>query len=512
MAWARFCVITFLGLGLSLLIMRLTASKPPNWTITPNNSLKDSVALGRDLAERYCAMCHVFPEPDLLDKVTWETLVLPEMGMRLGIKVPDKDPYKGLHPSDSTILKRLHIYPESPLISLPEWKQIETYYLSKAPGSLPRIAKSNEAGPSVFKANFIQIGEGKLPKVSLLKFRPGFAELYIGDDRKLYVLDREGRVANAWALNSPPVGTQWLSNGSPLVLTIGSIAPTDRAMGRLGSLFPGSGMDISHLRRPVDFKIADVNGDGTNDVIVCQFGNHLGRLSWFDGLDLSKEHILGNAPGATRVELCDMDGDGRDDIVALMAQAWEQVSIFYNQGQGNFDQKTVLRFPPVFGTSYFELADFNGDDHQDLLVTFGDNWDYSRIDKPYHGLRIFLNDGNDRFQESYFYPMHGCRKAMARDFDGDGDLDIVAAAFYGDGDEGFVYLEQTGPLVFRPHFQPETRFGKWITMDVGDFDQDGRPDVALGSFLYNLGEMGRLALTMEATAFPQVLLLTQAVP
>src|SRR5437667_5030468 len=40
---------------------------------------------GERLAHTYCAACHMFPEPALLDKKTWRTGVLPQMALRLGV-------------------------------------------------------------------------------------------------------------------------------------------------------------------------------------------------------------------------------------------------------------------------------------------------------------------------------------------------------------------------------------------------------------------------------------------
>ena len=37
----------------------------------------------------------------------------------------------------------------------------------------------------------------------------------------------------------------------------------------------------------------------------------------------------------------------------------------------------LLRFQPVYGSSYFEFADFNKDGHKDILYTCGDNADFS---------------------------------------------------------------------------------------------------------------------------------------
>ena len=82
--------------------------------------------------------------------------------------------------------------------------------------------------------------------------------------------------------------------------------------------------------------------------------------------------------------------------------------------------------------------------------------------------------------------MNGCFKAMARDFDGDGDLDIAAISFFADyphhPEEGFVYLKNKGDLSFQPFILPETAGGRWLTMDVGDFYRTGRPDIILGNF------------------------------
>ena len=150
----------------------------------------------------------------------------------------------------------------------------------------------------------------------------------------------------------------------------------------------------------------------------------------YECMSPEKEHILLALPGARRVEIRDVNHDKKPDIVVLMAQARESIHIFYNLGKGQFREKLVLQFPPVYGVSYFEFVDFNKDGALDILLTNGDNWDYSAISKNYHGIRLFLNDGKDNFKEAWFYPLYGTSKAVAKDFDGDGDIDIAAISFY----------------------------------------------------------------------------------
>ena len=142
----------------------------------------------------------------------------------------------------------------------------------------------------------------------------------------------------------------------------------------------------------------------------------------------------------------------------------------------------------MYGSTYFELADLNKDGLPDILYTCGDNADFSPVLKPYHGVYIFLNEGGHRFTQHYFFPVDGCYKAIARDFDGDGDLDIATISFFPDTDhrpeEGFVYFENQGGMDLQPYSIMETQQGKWLTMDAADLDRDGRTDLILGNFSF----------------------------
>src|SRR5690606_5594084 len=97
-----------------------------------------AVLTGKQLSLRYCQSCHLYPEPDLLDKYTWERSVLPLMGRMFGIYedlVPRSKVLEGAVNKKS--VEAMNIFPREPSISDNDWQKIVDYYLSEAPEPLP---------------------------------------------------------------------------------------------------------------------------------------------------------------------------------------------------------------------------------------------------------------------------------------------------------------------------------------------------------------------------------------
>jgi len=473
---------------------------------------------GGALAKSYCGSCHLYPSPSLLPKATWKNKVLPQMAALMGDQMAQDSLGVWEEKSDEEmdIVRRLGAYPATPQISKGDFQSILDFYVAEAPTELP-AQKPKEAPEALspFTAKTLFIEGIKSPKTSLVAINEERRELIISDasTHQLYVKDQNDELFTLPPISSAAVHFIKKAPNVYHFLTIGSIAPSDLSRGALYEMDLNTNswnQSLDQLPRPVYGIWEDLEKDGNPDLLISNYGHNGGNIAIYsDGDFQSKPLQLGGA-GARKIEVCDLNQDGKPDIVALFCQGNERLSVFYNKGNGQFEaEKMLLQFSPIMGTSYFELQDLNGDGALDLLVSNGDNWDYSSVPKPYHGFRIYENKGDGIFEEGWFYPQYGAAKAMAIDFDGDGDLDLATIAFYDELDhpeEQFLLFENKGDLTFQPKLIPEAALGKWLTMDVGDIDGDGDLDIVLGCYLHNTMEYTKLLLR-GIEEIPNVLIL-----
>jgi hypothetical protein len=460
---------------------------------------------GHELAEKYCKSCHQFPEPELLDKKTWALYVLPKMGHLLGFR----------HFESGTYFEDGKIKEVMPLAG---WNKLVNYYISKAPDSLTQNENKQK----------IQIGlkdfEVKIPSFTVKNAATTYVGVLTerqqilfadGISQHSYLFSSDGVLKDSFKVGEGVVNVQMNETGMKS-LAMGVLYPSDEKKGSLEEQnfkTNESKRILDSLQRPVYAEYADLNMDGFTDIVICEFGNTTGQLGWYESKGNNKyvKHVLRPFPGAVRTQTLDLNRDGRADIIALMAQGDEGIFIFYNKGNGQFEEKQVLRFSPSYGSNYFELVDFNNDGFEDILATDGDNGDYPPVLKPYHGIRIYLNDGKNNFRERKFLTVNGASKAMARDFDGDGDLDIASISYFPDyghtPEESFIYWENKGELSFQPFSFKEAFIGRWLTMDAGDVDGDGDLDIVLGNAKFPIGSIPGWLMKKWNQSSPSVLVL-----
>lgn len=473
-------LLTFI-VALSFFAVDCSYDKQPAATDTTQTT-------GAVLARKHCTSCHKYPAPELLDQDTWTKHVLPAMAPRLGIKVYSDDQYVN-NPS------------ARPELPYEDWMKIVAFYKSAAPKKLKPAAIPTEpvkdwGGFTLMKP----VVDASAPATTTMVAFDTISRRIFTSDRvrnSVYTWSGKLKVLSAKSYSSPAVDVQFSTDKTGTrygaFTFIGSMDAIDVANGSvvdvpLNKSGIATNVIATNLPRPVQSLAGDFDKNGLNDRIVCGFGHNAGGLYLYKQMPGGRyeKNTVSSIPGAEQCAIGDFNNDGWPDVACLFAQADEGIWLLLNDHNGGFTTQNILKFPPVYGSTSFQLVDLNHDGKLDILYTCGDNGDFSRILKPYHGVYIFINQGGFKFKQQYFYPVNGATKAIAADLNGDDKPDIALIAFFSDlkdrPDEGFTYFEQTGPLKFTPHRLPISKNGRWICMDVKDIDADGKPDILLGNY------------------------------
>lgn len=170
----------------------------------------------------------------------------------------------------------------------------------------------------------------------------------------------------------------------------------------------------------------------------------------------------------------------RKAIFAATAASLFAIPVSTALAQPSFDPGVdyfVGRYPEGI-----DAGDLNGDGHVDLVsVSWGSSTDVS----------VLIGDGDGTYARAVNYSSGSADRAVELgDMDGDHDLDIVVA-----GGFGFAVLLNDGTGAFGPASSISAGSSLVTSVALGDFDQDGTLDVALGT-------QGSLAATV--TIFPNL--------
>jgi hypothetical protein len=471
------------------------APEPPS---APDSTADDQ--RGDQLRREVCTRCHVLPPPDVLPRDRWRDAIA---RMYLRRENQPEPPTPG----------------QAGMLSLPEdFSTIARYYRRHAPEALP----DPEPWPPVgarspkFQRHLISPDQKVLsPAVSSVRF----VDLQ-GDSRlELLVTDmRHGMIMRALPyLPAQPLETlgevpnpahvevvDFDRDGIKdlLVADLGDFQPADHLKGsvvwmrgRENGTF--ASLAVGGLPRIADVQAADLDGDGDLDLTVAAFGwRKVGQtmVLFNDTTDYSHPSfhsvVVDARAGAIHVPPVDLDGDGRMDFVALVAQQHERVLAFYNNGKGaGFSMETLYAAPhPNWGSSGMQLVDLDADGDLDIILAHGDTLD-DFIVKPYHGIQWLENRGNFQMAEHTLATLPGVHRAIGTDLDGDGDLDVLASAMIALQDHAvnhlasIVWLEQVSKGVFEKRTL-KSGPPRHATIDAADFDLDGDIDFAVGMFTF----------------------------
>jgi len=195
--------------------------------------------------------------------------------------------------------------------------------------------------------------------------------------------------------------------------------------------------------------LADLNGNGLAELIGIQGAN---VVIWPGTGDPSfgAAPIQIGVPGLTvsQMQIADMDGDGRPDIVLPGV-------ILYNEGNFKFTVVPVKSWP-LSTSNPFVIADFNQDGRLDIVTSSS----------------TLLGQSGRTFQSVSPNGLNLVNGTAAGDFNQDGYPDVIfeGIVYYGKGDGTFY--EQS-----RLNVGPVQDQGVLNALAVRDFNGDGRPDI-----------------------------------
>ena len=278
---------------------------------------------------------------------------------------------------------------------------------------------------------------------------------------------------------------------SPTTATITVVTPPSTVGGKDGGTSNAQNFQVAYSLSQLSwtsFSLTGINPT-TSRVIGGDF-NKDGKLDWAIAMGSRVFVIPGNGDGTfgspipsfgpagtiTGIYSADVNADGKLDLIVTGSVSTSQsfIATMIGNGDGTFQAPIETTVPGVIpGTAV--LADFNGDGALDLAYATAS------------GVQTLLGktDGSFTFVPGPSSPLSqiGLAAVAAGDFNGDGKLDLVvtvydpfttgldfAGVMNGNGDGSFATLV--------PVSGSGASFVGAITAVVGDFDHDGKLDIA----------------------------------
>lgn len=260
-----------------------------------------------------------------------------------------------------------------------------------------------------------------------------------------------------------------------------------------GRLDSASGIDVYGNN---GIAVGDIDGDGRDEVYICQPGGLPNRLYKLDAGG-RVEDITGHWGAAvlddsTAALFVDLRNSGRQDLVVLTASG---PLLFLNDGASLRHKPDAFRFgsPPQGTFTGMSAADYDRDGRLDLYLctyVYFQSEDQYRYPEPYHDTQngppnfLFANrlaaDGTGFFEDvtaaagldennnHYSFAPAWC------DYDGDGWLDLYVANDFGRNN---LYKNEGGHFHDVAASAGVEDLGPGMSAAWFDYDGDGRPDL-----------------------------------
>ena len=228
--------------------------------------------------------------------------------------------------------------------------------------------------------------------------------------------------------------------------------------------------------------VADLNHDGNADLAVTSGGDNTliillghgdGTFTPASGSPIS----VGTFPEAVRTG--DFNSDGILDLAVANAKD-NTLSILLGNGDGTFTPASGSPVSVGAFPFFLAVADLNGDGLADIAVS---NQSDSTVS-------ILLGDGDGTFTQAAGSPIpsfnYNPGQVVLADFNGDGIVDLAVANFtplFPSTVGNVVVMLGKGDGTFTPASGSPITVGKFpLAMVAGDFNQDGKTDLAVDNY------------------------------
>lgn len=255
---------------------------------------------------------------------------------------------------------------------------------------------------------------------------------------------------------------------------------SDRLLGKS----EGNGLDVG-----------DVNGDGLPDIVIGNSGSKAQNFLWLNNpakpghfIDHTTQGLPGRQDQTQAVKLADVNGDGTLDMV--LGNEVPPNRLLFNNGKGKFiEQKDNLELPVPLHTRDILVFDANRDGHADLLflnlTSNGGEWEKDPT------ARLLINNGKGNFKDETARRIPAQKlstySGTILDFNHDGYPDIILSTVKTPPFEAAQVqaLQNDGKGVFTnvtPNVIPAITVSRGWGIAVGDVNGDAVLDMMIGSW------------------------------